>query len=248
MRLSEMQGAFLDWLASGDEAAARRLPLAKGAEHGLGVYQNNYRAALMACLADSFPQTLLWLGEGPFEAAAARHIERVPPDSWTLDDYALGFPAGLAEDYPYDPEVAELARIELVLSQVFVAADAVPLAPGAMGAIDWDHARLQTIPALSILSLHSNAEEIWIALADEAPPPPVRWEQEARSVLIWRQGFLCRLRSLDSDEAGLLAYLSGDAPAFADLCRIAVAQWGEQAGIARIGQYLAQWVADGLVR
>lgn len=248
MRLSEMQGAFLGWLASGEDAVMRRLPLAKGAEHGLGVYQNNYRAALMACLADSFPQTLRWLGEGPFEASAARHIERVPPDSWTLDDYALGFPASLAEDYPYDPEVEELARIELVLSQVFVAADAVPLDLAAMGAVDWDNARLQTVPALSILSLHSNAEEIWIALADEAPPPPVRWEQQARPVLIWRQGLLCRLRSLGSDEAGMLGHLSGAGLPFADLCKDAVAQWGEEAGIARIGQYLAQWVADGLVR
>ncbi|MBB3957226.1 DNA-binding domain-containing protein [Novosphingobium sediminicola] len=248
MRLSEMQGAFLGWLASGEDAAMRRLPLAKGAEHGLGVYQNNYRAALMACLADSFPQTLLWLGEGPFEAAAARHIERVPPDSWTLDDYASGFPASLAEDYPYDPEVAELARIELVLSQVFVAADAVPLDAGAMGAIDWDSARLQTVPALSILSLHSNAEEIWIALADETPPPEVGWGKEARPVLIWRQGFMCRLRSLDADEAGMLGYLSGDAIPFTDLCRDAAARWGEHSGIARIGQYLARWVADGLVR
>ncbi|MGG2339436.1 DNA-binding domain-containing protein, partial [Salmonella enterica] len=90
-----------------DEVAAGRLALSD--RRGLGVYQNNYRGALMACLADSYPQTLRWLGEAAFEASAARHIDRVPPHSWTLDDYALGFPASLASEWPDDREVAELA-------------------------------------------------------------------------------------------------------------------------------------------
>lgn len=246
MRLSDLQREFLGWLASGDGAA--RLPLAGGAAHGLGVYQNNYRGSLMACLADSFPYTLLWLGETAFEAAAARHIDRVPSISWTLDDYALGFPEGLIEDYPYDLEVGELARIELALSQAFIAADAAVLRSDQMGDVDWDCALLQTIPALTILPLRSNAQDIWIALANETPPPAAQWRQSEHLLLIWRQEWLCHLRRLDADEAEMLGHLSGHARAFADLCAKAIEKWGEQEGIARIGQYLARWVADGLVR
>lgn len=247
MRLKDLQREFLGWLAGGDEEAAARLPLAKGAAHGLGVYQNNYRGALMACLAESFPLVRLWLGEGHFEAAAARHIDRVLPNSWTLDDYALGFPESLTEDYPYDPEVGELALIELALSQAFIAADAVALSCEQMSHVDWERAWLKTIPSLSLLDLQSNAADIWIALADEAPAPAAQWGQCRRPVLIWRQEWMCRLRSLDADEAAMLSALSRNSLAFADLCSIAMARWGEEEGITRIGQYLALWVADGLV-
>jgi hypothetical protein len=64
MRLSVLQGDFLAWLASGEQEDAARLPLADA--RGLAVYQNNYRASLMACLADSFPQCA-WLGEAAFQ-------------------------------------------------------------------------------------------------------------------------------------------------------------------------------------
>jgi len=248
MRLSELQHNFLDWLASADDAVAARLPLAGDGRDGLAIYQNNYRGNLMACLADSFPHTLLWLGEAAFEAAAARHIDRVPPSSWTLDDYALGFPESLIEDYPYEAEVSELARIELALSQAFIAADAEVLKADQMGDVDWDRAMLQTIPALTILPLRSNADDIWIALAHEAPPPNAQWDETERPVLIWRQEWLCKMRRLNGDEAAMLGYLIGSEVPFADLCARAIGRWGEQDGIARIGQYLGQWVADELVR
>ena len=58
------------------------------------------------------------------------HVARVPPSSWTLDAYPRDFPATLAPLYPDDPEVAELAVLELALAEAFVGADAAgPIAP-----------------------------------------------------------------------------------------------------------------------
>jgi len=244
MRLIDLQRDFLGWLASGDDEAAARLPLAD--PRGLRVYQNNYRGALMACLAESFPQTLLWLGEAAFEGAAARHIDRVPPSSWTLDDYARDFPESLCEDYPYDQEVGELARIELALSQTFIAADARPLQLDQMAHVDWDRAILQTIPALVILPLQTNAADIWIALAEDLPPPATQWAKAQSPLLVWRLDALCRLRSIDADEAAMLACMADGVP-FADLCATAIAQWGEEEGLTRTGQGLSRWVGDGLI-
>lgn len=244
--LATLQRGFLAWLASGDENDAAVLPLTHA--HGLAVYQNNYRGALMACLADSYPQTLRWLGEAAFEASAARHIDRVPPHSWTLDDYALGFPASLASEWPDDREVAELAAIELALDQIFVAGDAEPLTAMAMDTIDWDTVQLRTVPALTLLGLHSNAADIWIALSDEASPPPVELVEETAFVLIWRQEWQCRLRPLEADEAEALAWLIEQPVSFTDLCGFAVARRGEAEGLACIGQWLAQWIAEGLVQ
>jgi hypothetical protein len=64
MRLSALQKDFLGWLVSGDEDAAQSLPLCRA--QGLAVYQNNYRASLMECLAQTYPQTMAWLGEADF--------------------------------------------------------------------------------------------------------------------------------------------------------------------------------------
>lgn len=245
MRLSALQSGFLGWLASGEESEATALPIRR--EQGLAVYQNNYRASLMACLADTYPQTLAWLGEAEFCAAAARHIDRVVPHSWTLDDYADDFPASLAADHSHEPEVGELAQIELALSQAFIAADAVVLSPDLMASVDWDKARLKVIPALSILSQHSNAADIWMALTDGEAPPAASKRREASAILVWRREGLCRLRRLEADEAAMLEMLANGRPSFEDLCQQAIARWGEEQGIMTIGQWLSRWVCDGLI-
>ena len=245
MRLSALQSGFLGWLASGEEGDAAALPLRR--QQGLAVYQNNYRASLMACLADTYPQTLAWLGEAEFYTAAARHIDQVVPHSWTLDDYADGFPASLTADYPDEREVGEITQIELALSQAFVAADVVVLAPDRMAGVDWDKARLKAIPAVSMLSQHSNAADIWMALADGEAPPAAFEQLTPSAILVWRREGLCRLRRLEADEAAMLEILANGCPSFEGLCQQAIARWGEVQGIMTIGQWLSRWVCDGLI-
>jgi hypothetical protein len=50
-------------------------------------------------------------------------------------------------------------------------------APEIMAQVDWGQAKLQAIPALAILPLRSNAGEIWVALADGAPPPAAQRDE-----------------------------------------------------------------------
>ncbi|MDY7525197.1 DNA-binding domain-containing protein [Sphingomonas sp. 10B4] len=109
------------WLVAADADAANRYGSAAAA--GLLVYQNTYRAQLVACLEESFVQTRAWVGGEAFHHAIVAHIERVPPTSWTLDAYPRDFPATLALLYPDDPEVAELAWIEYALGEAFVGPD-----------------------------------------------------------------------------------------------------------------------------
>ncbi|NOW46496.1 hypothetical protein FHW96_002656 [Novosphingobium sp. SG751A] len=245
MRLSALQSDFLGWLASGDEEEAQRLPFRRA--EGLAVYQNNYRASLMACLAETYPQTMAWMGEADFRGVAARHIDRVPPHSWTLDDYAKGLPASLSMENPHDREIGELARIEMALSQVFVGADAAIMKPAQMADMDWDTAWLQVIPALVILRQNTNAAEIRMALAEGQVPPVAQEQQELSVVLVWRLDGICRLRRLDGEEAAILEMLADGPLPFGQLCGHAVARWGEEKGILAIGQWLARWVGDGLI-
>ena len=110
MSLLALQRDFRLWLTEESAEAADRVGAA--AMPGLQIYRNNYRAQLMACMEDSFPQLRAWLGDDAFRAAAAVHIDRTPPHRWTLDAYPVDLPATLADLHPDDPEIAELARLE----------------------------------------------------------------------------------------------------------------------------------------
>ena len=244
MRLAEMQSGFGAWLR-GDEAVAGRLAVVD--PRGLTIYQNNYRTQLMTCLEESFPHTLAWLGEAGFRASAARHIDAVPPHDWTLDAYALGFPAGLHGQFPDDPEIAELAALELALGEAFVAGDAAALAPEALGEVDWDHARLRLVPSARLLDIASNAAAIWSALANGEDPPAAMPLADPALVVVWRQGFTCCFREAAPAERDWLPRLAKDAPGFGDICARLAVDMGEGEAIACAGGLLARWVQDGLL-
>jgi len=244
MSLLALQRDMRAWLAEEDMCAAARL--GADAAPGLRVHQNNYRVQLVACLSESFAYTGAWLGAEAFETAAARHIDRVPPSSWTLDAYARDFPATLAALYPEDPEVAELAWIECAIGEAFVAPDAAPLTGADFAGVDWDNVAFQFTPTLDLGALTTNAPAIWSALARDAVPPAAELLGEPGGILVWRSEQVSHFRSIDQIERQALLWARGGM-SFAELCDAMVASWGENEGIARAGGLLGQWIADGLI-
>lgn len=244
MTLIDLQRDMRAWLVRDDAVAARRF--GAGAAPGLRVYQNNYRAQLATCLEDSFARTRDWIGEEAFHQAIVAHVERVPPSSWTLDAYPRDFPATLALLYPDDPEVAELGWIDCALGEAFVGRDAPAVEADRLGAIDWDRAALHFTPTLDLGALSTNATAIWTALAAGEMPPAVELLPEPGAILVWRQDQVSRFRAIDQiEQQALLAARCG--LSFADLCEALVAAHGQEDGIARAGQLLGQWLADGLI-
>ena len=242
MSLLALQRDMRAWLIRSDDDAARRI----GPAPGLAVYQNNYRAQLVACLDDTFDRVRDWIGGDAFHASVAAHVDRVPPSSWTLDAYARDFPATLAMLYPDDAEVAELAWIELALGEAFVAPDAVALRADDLADVDWDRAFFRITPTLDVGSLTTNATAIWSALAAGEVPPAVETLAEPGAILVWRDGETARFRAIDEAEReALLVIRSGQT--FAALCADLVDAQGEQAGIACAGRMLGQWLGDGLI-
>ena len=237
MSLLTLQREFGAWLRDGD---------AECAAPGMRVYQNNYRASLSACLEDSFARTRAWIGEEAFARAVVEHICRVPPSSWTLDVYPGDFPDTLAFLYRDDPEVAELAGLELALGEAFVGPDAVPLARADAANIDWDGAVLQFAPTMDLRRATTNAHLIWSALAEGKMPPIVEILEEAHALLIWRHELISRFRLVDTREEQALA-LARSGLSFAELCAAIVTVEGEAEGIALAGQWLGRWLADGLL-
>ena len=174
-----------------------------------------------------------------------RHIPTLP-SSWTLDAYPRDFPATLGILYPDDPEIAELAWLDLALGEAFVAADAVALGTDDLAGIDWDRAILHVTPTIDLGALTTNATAIWSALAGDDTPPAVEFLPEPGAILVWRDGQVSRFRAIDQYERQALLSVRAGLP-FAELCVAMVDAFGEDQGIARAGQLLGQWLADGMI-
>ncbi|MDH7640448.1 HvfC/BufC N-terminal domain-containing protein [Sphingomonas oryzagri] len=244
MNLLALQRDFRDWLTEECQEAGSRLET--GDAPGLSVYLNNYRSSLMACLRESFTVTHAWLGDEAFDAAAATHIDRLPPHSWTLDAYALDFPATLASRYPADPEVADLARLELALGVAFIGADADPLDPATLSDADWDTATLRFVPTLDLIDVSTNAASIWSAITVARQPPAAQLLFGPASIAVWRSELAPAFRTLERDEDEALRLMRGGL-SFGALCARLVGQHGEENGPSIAGTLLGRWFQDGLV-
>jgi hypothetical protein len=243
MNLAQFQQAFRRWLVNASDESAQLL----GSNHaGLAVYQNNYRAQLVGCLEQAFPNLRRWLGEQAFLAASITHIDNHPPHAWTLDAYPEGFHATLKDVFPLNPDVHELAWIESALNEAFVAADAQPLALEALAELDWDTAVLQLTPSLRCHDLTTNAEAIWSALWQETSAPEAVMLEQAGGLLVWRRQFTSRLRQVDALELQAVQQVQADG-SFAGLCEFLVQRLGEGAGVMQAGEYLAAWLGSELI-
>lgn len=244
MNLLALQRDMRAWLVHEDADAAARL--GGRAAPGLSVYQNNYRAQLVGCLEASFARTQAWIGDAAFLRAAATHIDRVPPSSWTLDAYGRDFPATLALLYPDDPEVSELAAIELALEEAFVGPDATALTVADMSDIDWDDAVLRLVPTLETLPARTNAAALWSALAADETPPPARRLDEPEATLFWSQNQQARFRTIDQVELQALMRVRAGTT-FEALCAETAEAFGHDDAPTIAGQWLGRWIGDGLI-
>jgi hypothetical protein len=244
MMLLDLQRDFRLWLASGSEVAARRISGAHDA--GLAVYQNNYRAQLVGCLEASYPLLHARMGEEAFLHLAVKHISLHPPHAWTLDAYADHLETTLEILFPHNPDLHELAWIELALGAAFVAADAEPIGAADLAEVDWDTVRLQLTPSLHTRSATTNSFEVWSALSDGLDAPEATMLAEAGALVAWRSGFVSCLRAAEPLEIDALAALQQHG-SFAALCELLADRLGEDEGIARAGALLAGWIGAGLV-
>jgi hypothetical protein len=241
VRLKTLQGRLADSVRTGTLAG-----FASGSEAGLAVYRNNFVVQLHACLRESFPRLGAWLGDENFANAADKYIDTYPPKSWTLGDFGRHFPAALQAIFPADPEVAELAWIDLSLEQAFVAADRDPVAPADTTGTDWDSACIRFVPSVRFTVAKTNSAAIWNALAKDQVPPPVSPLTESGGLLVWRLGYEPCLRELDGNEIAAIA-LCGAGMSFRDLCAMLAREVDDDEAARQAGTMLGRWLADGLI-
>jgi hypothetical protein len=245
MSLIDLQRQFCARLLDAPNAIADRLA-GETAELGLAVYHHAYRAQLVACLADTYEKLWAWLGDESFQAAAERYVAAHPPRSWTLNDYGASFPAFLADLYPDDAEVAELARLDWALRRAFDGEDASPISAADLAEVDWETARFRFTPTLQVFPIRTNCAPIWNALAVEETPPPAAALGEPAAIRVWRLGLAPQFSSMDACEYDSLCRLQAGA-SFSDLCAHLGETLGEAQATPTIAQVLGTWLNCGLV-
>ena len=220
---------------------------------GLAVYRNAYRARLIECLRSTFEKTWTWIGDESFDAAAAHHLIAKPPRNWTLDDAGAGFDETLAQLFPDDSEVAELAWLEWQMQQAFTAADEPVLDATGFAALSkgfteeaWASLRLSFVTGMRLRRIQADCGAIWTAIANDENMSADVLLDEKRSLLVWRQGLDPRFRMLSSEEAVCLDLLRNGGT-FGDMCEALIKRLGVS-GIEEAGRTLGIWIAQGLVR
>lgn len=249
--LFELQAGFQGYLLGIDDRALTCVEsTAKlSAKRRLDIYHNAYRARLVEVLADTYERLVRYIGDSQFDAAARAYIEAFPPAARNLRDYGGTFQDFLAGRFADDPEVAELAGMDLRLRNTFDAPDAEPLGLSQLASLhpeEWDASVFSLHPTASLQSFNWNAPAIWQSLNEERAPPvaerlpqPVMW-------LFWRKQLQPHFRSLSDEEATALQAI-GRGEAFGEVCT-ALARARPDLDIApQIALWLRTWLEDGLL-
>jgi hypothetical protein len=253
MRLVELQRNFQAHLLMGDDAILKSVvdapPLAPAER--VRVYRNAYRVRLLDALKDTYPVLFKILGDEVFENLGDAFIDAHPSVHRSIRWYGSELSDFLAQRPPYaeQPILAELARFEWTLSEVFDAADAVPVGPDALRTMDpesWDQLGFVFHPSLRLLDFRWNTVAVWQAMSRDEDPPQPEAAEAPIPWLLWRRELTNRFRSLDAPEKAILeAGLAGRR--FGELCAV-LRQWLPEEEIPlRAATLVGSWVDSGII-
>ena len=249
MSLLALQDALQDHILGGDADISAHLDAPRGidADARLHVYHHAYRARLGDLLREAFDKTWSWLGDDAFGKLVTAYVETRTSCSFSLDDYGAGFPDFIAGTMAGEVEAIELAWLERAMRKAFDEADADPLDPARLAALDteaWDRARFTLHPTLVVRAVRAHVGAIWAGIegGEAFTPPPV---ETGAAVRVWRKGLQPHFRMIDADEArGLNDLMSGET--FAGLCAEMSGQ-GTADPVEQAAAMLAVWLQDELI-
>ncbi len=225
----------------------------------LEIYANAYFYRILDCLKEDFPATLVTLGADNFHNLITGYLIEYPPTEPSIScagRYLAEFlrrrpMRGMIERWPF---IADLARLERTLIEVFQAAEAEPLSAETMRSValdDWPALAMRTHPALAIVDCEWRVDELLreVEAAAETDRPRGAPTHAPVSVLVWRHDSRVHYRALERPERAALEVASVGA-SFAAICEAVGAAFGKNdplAPVALINRMLERWIVDGLL-
>ncbi len=246
MPLAKLQGWFFEQLQPGARRAAGPVagtPWLSGRDR-VEIYADMYLARLIDALSQEYPRLAEALGSPRFARLATRYLERFPSRQPTIQDVGDRLPrflrreleAGKLRRFPY---AADLAELERVGSQVYVAA-ASALAPTEAQGDRLDAQTLQKVPAAAWpelrFSVNPTLRVVRLGFRFSKGRKPVRGKVAYR---VYRRDLEVYEAPMDAAEARAF-WLVSRGRSFGEVC-LALGD-AQKAATA-----LATWVDEGLL-
>ncbi len=256
LALGELQRWFLARV-SGDESLEgpeRRIEEvlspseSMSASERLAVYSGMYFARLHESLAEDYPGVRGLLGEAGFEGLARSYFAAHPPTSFTLARAGRGLPAFLEEASEYGGlATAEVARLELALTEAFDAPYTRRLGAGELSALPpelWPEARFRMAAGFQLLESECDVHAVLDAVTKGEP---CRTPDAARvHTVIWRRDFQVWRRQISRPMYRTLEVLAAGGR-IAEAVEAALDSWeGVESLLAeRVFSWFGEWLQEG---
>ncbi len=251
--LKELQDSFQKALLEGDTQILSEIPDTPREKHDvlLGVYQFAYSARLMEFLENDYPQLHAYLGDEQFETLCMAYIRENPSHHPNARWYGNDLPDFIAHNkaYSQQPQIRDLAALELALNMVFDEREDPSLDLSQLGQVapdQWPALTFKPHKATKRLDYKTNVAELWNSLVSNQTPPDVQIFDDPLHLLVFREEFQSSFRSMSYEEAMMWDKMAAGVP-FGVLCEVMATYGGEDDAPMRAGSYLHTWISAGLI-
>lgn len=253
MQLRALQTAMQAQVMGSDDAAPAYVtnapPLSPAAR--VAIYRHAYVSRLTAALRSTFVKLHQVLGDEVFDAAAAAFIAEHPSTTRSIRWFGGQLAAFLQRRAPFDaqPILAELARFEWALTEVFDARDSLARGREIFQHTPperWGELRFAFHPTVRTLHLRWNTIAVWQALDKRTAAPAPQASPDAVHWLLWRRDMQNYFRSMDGAESMALTGAM-DGLSFAQICERLRDVVEEDQIPLRAAALLAAWADSGIL-
>lgn len=251
--LRELQQCLQDHVLHGGSAMPKLIDCRIGTDATLrlGIYANAYRLRLLQALKTDYPALHTLAGDELFERIGRDYIDACASTNFSIRYFGQHLPAFIDETPGYReiPVLAEMARLEWLLSLAFDAADSESVDEASLSTLpmeSWPSMRLRFHDSLQRYDFFWNAPGIWRAIDQRLPPESPVIHDVARPWLIWRHQLQNYFRLMDPAEAFALDNLRSGSD-FAAVCSgLCDFLKPEEVGLKAAG-YLRNWIRAGII-
>jgi hypothetical protein len=253
MRLQELQRAFQARVLRHQAGIESVLNNSHDAdfEPRLETYVGGYRTRLVEALGATYPVLQTTLGSDEFSRQMRDYINATHSQHYSVREYGADIAQWLtsSDDSSHAKRLAELARWEWTLADVFDARDDDPLDMAALARVPapaWPDLSFTLRACVRRFETHSNIVQCWRAANGLCEPPADLSDEEPSQWVLWRRGVKTFFRSMDALEAPLMdAAYAGET--FGELCARIAPCVPESEAAFRAASVLRGWMAEELI-
>jgi hypothetical protein len=215
----------------------------------LDIYRGMYLMRMEEALESDYPALKHFLGADKFMEVVARYVDVYPSKSYTLNRLGDHFPKFLStlDDLPKKEFCCELARMELLLTEVFDAEETPPLTEAAVRAVPpeaWETARLKPIQAFALAEFEYPVSQ-YLGGVDEENTFP-RIARKKTWMVAYRRDFSIHRHDLDQPAYEMLSALASGQTVGDAIVGIMTRRWRPAVKEARLFEWFRDWMAQGL--